>query len=638
MCGIVALFSSATPVSEEALRRATAALYHRGPDGQRQWIAPHRRVGLGHARLSIIDLTTGDQPIANEDEQLHIVVNGEFYDYERYQKDLETRGHKLRTRSDSEILLHLYEELGTHCLRELRGEFAFVLWDERNGMLFAARDRFGIKPLFYTQRGDTLYVASEIKALLAAGIPARWDHESVYQDLHLIADGDRTMFDGIYQVPPGHYLLATRQRLQVVPYWDLSYPTADNPGPERSEQEYIERMHDGLLESVRLRLRADVPVGVYLSGGLDSCSLLGLAASIHSGPLEAFTIAFEEGPFDEGPIAEEMAAHAGARFNRFRMPEELLADHFADAIWQCETITFNTNFVAKYLLSRKVREHGFKVVLTGEGSDELLGGYPFFRQDMLLFNTPGEDADSTRDRVAELREANRIYGNFGGLTGEGLSTDVVRNVLGYVPTWIQNRAIAAKRFQDLLSPGFAADFAGRDPFQIFLNRIDLPEGAPRDPLNQSMWLWLKAVFPNKLLNFLGDRMEMAHSIEGRTPFLDHPLAELICEMPVSMKVHGMTEKYVLREAARPYLTDTVYKRQKHPFMAPPELKARMRELAEDTLRGPVLASLPFFDRSAVLRFLDSEPNIPADQRAPFFSTWILLLSICTLHQRYGMTG
>jgi asparagine synthase (glutamine-hydrolysing) len=630
------MFSRATPVSSEALRRATLALHHRGPDGQRQWIAPHRRVGLGHARLSIIDLTTGDQPIANEDESVHVVVNGEFYDYERYQKDLSARGHRLRTRSDSEILVHLYEELGTHALRELRGEFAFALWDERNQLLFAARDRFGIKPLYYAQLGDTLILASEIKSLLAAGVPARWDHESLFQDIHMIADGDRTMFEGVYQVPPGHYLLATPQRFQVVPYWDLTYPTADHPAPVYSEQEHVERMRDALRESIRLRLRADVPVGVYLSGGLDSCSLLGIAASFHNGPLEAFTIAFEEGEFDEGPIAKEMAAHAGANFNVFRMPEDLLADHYADAIWQCETINFNASFVAKYLLSRKVREAGFKVVLTGEGSDEILGGYPHFRQDMLLFGDPDATPEQRAARVRELQLSNRHLGGFGMPVGAALSTDAVGRVLGYVPTWIGNRGIAGKRMSGLLSAEFAAEFPGRDPYQMFLNRIDLPEGAPRDPLNQSMWLWLKSTFPNKLLNFLGDRMEMAHSIEGRTPFLDHPLVDLVCQMPVSMKVRGMTEKFVLREAAKPFLTDTVYKRQKHPFMAPFELKSRMRQMVEDTLRGPVLGWLPFFDRKAVLAMLDNVPAGGPEVRGPHFGTLMVLTSICVLHERYKM--
>jgi asparagine synthase (glutamine-hydrolysing) len=217
--------------------------------------------------------------------------------------------------------------------------------------------------------------------------------------------------------------------------------------------------------------------------------------------------------------------------------------------------------------------------------------------------------------------------------------DAVQRVLGYVPTWIANRAIVGKRMQGLLAPGFAAEFPGRDPYQMFLNRIDLPEGAPRDPLNQSMWLWLKSTFPNKLLNFLGDRMEMAHSIEGRTPFLDHPLVELVCQMPVTLKIRGTVEKYVLREAAKPFLTETVYKRMKHPFMAPFELKSRMKELVEDTLRGPVLASLPFFERAAVLRLLESEPHGAGPElRGPWFAALMNLTSICLLHERHRMAA
>jgi asparagine synthase (glutamine-hydrolysing) len=206
-----------------------------------------------------------------------------------------------------------------------------------------------------------------------------------------------------------------------------------------------------------------------------------------------------------------------------------------------------------------------------------------------------------------------------------------------VPTWIRNRAIAGKRMQPLLAPGFAAEFGARDPYQVFLNRIDLPEGSPRDALNQSMWLWLKSFFPNKLLNFLGDRSEMAHSIEGRVPFLDHPLAELICDMPVSMKIRGATEKYALREAARPFLTKTVYERQKHPFMAPFVLKSRMRELVLDTLKPARVAALPFFDAKAVTRFLEAEP--PASEiaaRGSYFASLIVMTSLCVLQERYHL--
>ena len=228
MCGIVAVYSRREPLSEETLRRATKSLYHRGPDGQRQWISRNSRVGLGHARLSIIDLSTGDQPIASEDERTRIVANGEFYGYEAIQRELESRGHQLRTRSDSEIALHLYEELGPQCLHQLRGEFAFAIWDEKQNCLFAARDRFGIKPLFYAWHRDTLYIASEVKALFAAGVPARWDHESVYQSVSFGGHQMRTLYDGVYLVPPGHYLIATEKHLQITRYWDFNYPAASD--------------------------------------------------------------------------------------------------------------------------------------------------------------------------------------------------------------------------------------------------------------------------------------------------------------------------------------------------------------------------------------------------------------------------
>src|SRR5690242_4270747 len=261
MCGIVAMFSRSSPVSPTLLERATRQLHHRGPDGQRHWISSDGKVGLGHARLSIIDLTTGDQPIPNENGRIHIVVNGELYGYEAIQKELERSGHRLRTRSDSEIALHLYEDLGPQCVHRLRGEFAFVLWDEIHRTLFAARDRFGIKPLFYSVHEGTLYLASEIKALFAAGVPARWDEESVFHAVEFGGHPVRTLFDGVFSVPPGHYLLATDKHMHLNEYWDFDYPRADPGLRPSSDADYAAEFRHALEEAVRLRLRADVPVG-----------------------------------------------------------------------------------------------------------------------------------------------------------------------------------------------------------------------------------------------------------------------------------------------------------------------------------------------------------------------------------------
>jgi len=641
MCGIVAMFSAQGEISADALERATRRLTHRGPDGQRTWRSDDRRVGLGHARLSIIDLTTGDQPIANEDGTLRIVANGEFYDFERVQRELEGQGHHLRTRSDSEIALHLYEEFGTACLRQLRGEFAFALWDGPNDTLFAARDRFGIKPLFYSIRGGTLYVASEIKALLAAGVPARWDRAAFYQASHFIGSHqDRTLFEGIHPVPPGHYLLASGGHVRLVRYWDFDYPLAADSRPVVPDAEYAERFRQALDEAVRIRLRADVPVGCYLSGGIDSCAVLGLAAQHRSDPIRAFTLTFDRVEYDEGAVAREMAAHAGADFHPIPIRQSDLADHFADAIWQTETLCFNAHGVAKYLLSRAVRDAGYKVVLTGEGSDEILAGYPPFRRDMLLYNTQGQDPAVVQALLEQMSASNAVSRGVLIPDGEVPLLATVGRTLGFVPSSMEGPTTVVTRLRGLLSPDFAVEFAGRDPYRVYLNSLDVAgQMVGREPLNQSLYLWSKSSLPSYILSVLGDRMEMAHSVEGRLPFLDHHVVELVRDLPITQKIRGMTEKYVLREAAKPVLTATVYGRQKHPFLAPPAALMpgeRLYELMQDTLRGPAMASLPFYDRTKVVAMLDGLPTLDDAARAALDPVLTILLSACCLNQRYNL--
>jgi asparagine synthase (glutamine-hydrolysing) len=640
MCGIVALFAKHEPISPQALTRATATLHHRGPDGQRQWIAPHGRVGLGHARLSIIDLTGGDQPIANEDERLHIVVNGEFYGYEAIRNELIERGHSMRTHSDSEIALHLYEELGVNCLRRLRGEFALALWDEGNQVLFAARDRFGVKPLYWARVGEMLYLASEAKALFAAGVPARWDHESFFQIMHVYFDQDRSLFEGVYQVPPGCFLLATRQHVQIVRYWDFNYPKADEIDASISDEDYIARMRAELDESIRIRLRADVPVGCYLSGGIDSCSILGMASKHHPDPIEAFTLCFDTEPYNEEAVAQEMARHAGANFHPLPVSQSILADNFADAVWHSETLTANAHGVAKFLLSQRVRDYGYKVVLTGEGSDEILGGYAHFRRDMLLYNSTGQDPDTVDQLLAKLSEDNEVSRGILLPSGSVMPMDNVRNRLGYVPSWLETRSSNGMRYRRLFRAEFLNEFQTRDPFEVFLDRFDIDgQLTGRDPVNQSLYLWTKSMLPNYLLNMLGDRMEMAHSVEGRVPFLDHHVVELVKSLPVSLKIRAMTEKYILREAARPVLTDTVYRRQKHPFLAPPsglDASGRLNQLTNDVLRSSVLDDLPFFDPPSVRFLLDKMPTLEESKRGGASYILTMILSACILHERYRL--
>ena len=642
MCGIVAVFSRREPIADATLEQAIGSLHHRGPDGRRHWISPDRRVGLGHARLSIIDLRTGDQPIASEDERTRIVVNGEFYAYEAIRRDLEAAGHRLRTRSDSEIALHLYEDIGPQCLHRLRGEFAFVLFDERNRLLFAARDRFGIKPLFYAWHGGKLYLASEVKALFAAGVPARWDAESLYYSIESSGHQMRTLYEGVFQVPPGHYLIATDQHLEVMRYWDFDYPKADASPPQRTDADYAAEFRHALEEAVRLRLRADVPVGCYLSGGLDSCSVLGLAARHHPEPIRAFTLTFDRSDYDEGAIAQEMAERAGATFHPIPIRQEDLADHFADAIAQSETLCFNAHGVAKYLLSRAVRNAGYKVVLTGEGSDEILGGYAHFRRDMLLHNREGQDPQVVAQLLDELSRLNPVSRGLLLPDGKPGSLDTVQRLLGFVPSWIETFSARGEKLRPLLGKDFLKRFGGRESFRSLMGDTDVHgQLAGREPLHQSLYLWAKTLLPTYILTMLGDRMEMAHSIEGRVPFLDHHVVEVIGSQPAAQKIRGMTEKFVLREAARGVITDTVYRRQKHPFLSPPATlnpEKSLNALVQDTLRGQVFGAIPFFDQKEVIKLLDRLPSADEGARVAWDQPLMMLTSAAVLQDRYGLAA
>ena len=641
MCGIVALYSPRGSIDGKALHNATKRLVQRGPDGQKQWIAPHGRVGLGHARLSIIDLTTGDQPIANEDGRLHIVVNGEFYDFERIQRELEKMGHRLRTRSDSEIALHLYEDLGANCLHQLRGEFAFAIWDENNQTLFAARDRFGIKPLFYAVHEGTLHIASEVKALFAAGVPPRWNKNSAFGSF-AGSHPTETLFEGVSQIPPGHYMLATAGYTQLHRYWDFNYPEANAPEQLVTDQEYVERLRATLDDAVRLRLRADVPVGCYLSGGLDSCAVIGLASQHLTKPIRAFTLTFDRADYDEGPIAKEMAAKCGAEFFPVPIKQSDLADHFFDATAYAEALCFNAHGVAKFVLSDAVRKAGYKVVLTGEGSDEILGGYPHFRRDMLLYDNGGQDAAAVESLLAELGRMNQVSRGLLLPDGEGISTASMTRRLGFTPTWVEAFSANVFKLRGMFSDDYAAAMSDRDPYKALLDSIDIPrQMSGRAPVHQSLYLWGKTVLPGYILTVLGDRMEMAHSIEGRLPFLDHKVVELLCAMPVRMKIRGMTEKYVLREATRSVITDTVYRRQKHPFLSPPatlDASGKLNQMMQDSLRGPLLAAMPFFDRKRVAAVLDRLPGMDEGERTVIDQVLMMILSACALQERYGMSG
>ena len=641
MCGITAVLSASGPIAEETMHRGTSALHHRGPDGRGHWLSPDRRIGLGHTRLSIIDLQTGAQPIANEDESLWIVANGEFYDFERIRAGLRDRGHHFRTGSDSEIALHLYEDLGPECLHHLRGEFAFVLWDGRNRRLFAGRDRFGVKPLFYAEHGGALYLASEVKALFAMGVPAGWSAEAVYAG-GFILPGERTLFRNVHAVPPGHYLRATPESRRLHQYWDVVYPVDGDAQDPRTEREYVQGFRTVLEESVKTRLRADVPVGCYLSGGIDSCAVLGLAALHHNGPVRAYTLTFDGAQYDESAIAREMAQKAGADFHPVPVTQNDLAAHFRDSVIQAELPCMNAHSVAKYMLSRAVRQSGYKVVLTGEGSDEILAGYPHFRRDMLLYHTAGQDPVEVERLMKELEAANQVSRGILMPEGETDSGTVCQELLGFVPTWLDAQTAGLLKLRQLMNDDFVAGMQGLDVVGSLLASVDVRRRLKgRNAVHAALYLWAKTVLPHYILSNLGDRMEMAHSIEGRVAFMDHNVAEYLHQVPVALKIHGMTEKYILREAVRDVVTDTVYRRQKHPFLSPPATlnpEGDLHGLMQDTLRSEAAAAVPFLDRARVIALLDksADPGLDFGARVVLDQILTLALSFVFLHHGLGL--
>jgi asparagine synthase (glutamine-hydrolysing) len=641
MCGITAVLSRREPVARHTMEAGMAALHHRGPDGRAHWMAADARVGLGHTRLSIIDLTTGDQPISNEDGTIHIVVNGEFYDFEKTRAELERRGHKFRTKSDSEIALHLYEDHGPEALHHLRGEYAFVIWDERNRRMIAGRDRFGVKPLFYAEHNGALYLASEVKALFAMGVPARWSHESVFAGGFMIP-AERTLYAGVHAVPPGHFLRATREGHRLHQYWDVDYPR-DHALQPRSDREYVAGFRTVLEDAVKTRLRADVPVGCYLSGGIDSCAVLGLAARHHEGAIRAFTLTFDGAAYDEGAIAAEMATHAGAEFQPIPVKQADLATHFRDAVVQSEIPFINAHTVAKYMLSDAVRQAGFKVVLAGEGSDEILAGYPPFRRDMLLHHTAGQDPAEVTRLMSELEAGNQVSRGLLMPDGESDVGRACAQILGFVPTWIEAQSGGRRRMAAMMHDDFIAAHRDVDVIGTLLASLDVKQRLDgRNAVHQALYLWAKTILPHYILSNLGDRMEMGHSIEGRVAFMDHHVAEYLQQTPVSMKIRGMTEKYILREAVKDVITKTVYERQKHPFLAPPSTlhpDEPLHELMQDTLRGPAMDAVPFLDRKKVVAVLDG-----LDREADFGRHVVtdqmltVALSFVFIHEGLGLSA
>ncbi|MFG1929995.1 asparagine synthase (glutamine-hydrolyzing) [Mycobacterium sp. NPDC048908] len=637
MCGIFAAMTR-DRISSDRCDAALKLLEHRGPDGTGLWTSPHGQWTLGHTRLSIIGLNNGSQPMTSPDGAVHVVVNGEFYGYRDLRERLRAAGYRFSTDSDSEIALHLYRERGMQAATLLRGEFAVIIADERQRAMYAIRDRFGVKPLYYAVVNGEVFFASEIKALLALGVPAAWDLEGAIGGLG--RSHEKTEFAGISTVPPGCYAIARDGVVRIYPYWDWEIPTAEQMRTDaRSEAEVVEEFREALADAVRERLVADVEVASYLSGGIDSCAVLGLAQQEMARPIRAFTLTFDDALYDEARIAEAQAKHVGAIYQPIPITGREIAESFADAVWHSETQMFNGHGVAKFLLSRAVRNAGIKVVFTGEGADEMLGGYPYFRIDALN-NDPTLSAGEKAALLDEMFGANAATRAV--LMPEQIDSPEMQAVerrLGWLPATLNMAAGQANSVAPLFRDDLPPSVRAFQPLASALDRLPLAQRvAGRDRLNQMLYVNARTMLPNFILNYLADRMEMAHSIEGRVPFLDHRVAETAARVPVSMKVKGIREKHVLREATKDVLIPEVYDRQKHPFTTPPTRNPDdpMLEFYRDTFASQAAKDQPIYDMKKVSTALDGLLDVPNDQRIAVEGSLQRVASVVVMQEQFSM--
>ncbi|MEM9378622.1 MAG: asparagine synthase (glutamine-hydrolyzing) [Planctomycetota bacterium] len=619
MCGIVAVADSAPGASD--VSAAIDALAHRGPDGRGAWRSPDGRVALGHARLAILDLAGGAQPLSNEDGTIHAVVNGELYDHDRLLTDLRARGHRPRTESDSEVLVHLYEERGLACLDDLRGQFAFVLHDVRSGTLVAGRDRFGMKPLFWSQEGERLVLASEIRGLFALGVEPAWDPEGAFQALHFAQRVDRTLYRNVQQLAPGSALIHRHGRTRVRSWWTPSYPWRRPMRRQRDAERTLQEAGAALTEAVRLRTRADVPLGAYLSGGVDSSVVLSLARSTSGRDVRAFSIAFDHPEYDESDAASEQARAVGAPFERLHVTADDFAACFEDAVESGETLAYNGHVPARYVLSRAVQRAGIRVVLGGEGADELFGGYAFARGSLgggsigallrFLVGAPG--------RGSAIRAASPLLAR-------------VSHALRVPPDLVRRAESAAAAHRALLDPDFVRDHANVDPFRRMLATVPARHWIGREPFQIAMSIWFRSHFVNYLL--AADRLDMAHSVELRLPFLDHRLFESVRHVPSSVLCRGGRNKDLLRRIAAPHVTPRVLQGAKRPFIAPPGRPGdALFGLMEAIVHDRSFEDVMLFDTRAARAFVAELRSLPEAERRVRMPLLFVLASAAILDRR-----
>lgn len=641
MCGIAGVMNlreAVAPPREEVLVRMASVLRHRGPDGNGTYV--DRRCGLAHTRLSIIDLANGQQPLCTEDRRFWITFNGELFNYPDLRKQLSARGHRFRTQSDTEVVLASVREWGEGAFERFNGQWACAVWDALERALWLSRDPFGIRPLYYAEREGQVWFASEVKALFAGNrdLPRRLDPLGLEETFTFwTVVPPQTPFAGIRELEPGHVRFYANGEVRDRAYTQLSF--TDGRGSSETLEQAAQRVREALERAThRQTLTSDVPVGSYLSGGLDSSLVASLGREVVPGEFHTFSIRFEDAEYDETLYQRQMAELLGTRHHELLVTAADIAGAFPEVIRHAERPLLRTAPVPLFLLSKTVREAGIKVVLTGEGADELFAGYDLFREAKVR-RFWARDPSSTlrplllerlypylsRSPVAQQAMARRFF-------GRGL-TDASAPGFAHQTRWSTTRAL-----QRLFSPELITALRARDASRRLLATLP-PEFSTWSALSQDQYLEIRTLLAGYLLSSQGDRMLMAHSVEGRFPFLDPEVAKVAGSLPPSYRLRGLSEKHVLKRAAQGRVPPSILERTKQPYRAPDAsafFGPNEPEWVTELTSPRAISDAGVFDPGAVRQILakcrgraDGQPPSHADNMAV-----VGVLSVQCLHREF----
>ena len=608
MCGICGKlnFKKTDPIDPDLIRDMAAALSHRGPD--ELGFYNDKKIGLGHSRLSIIDLSGGQQPMHNEDKSIWIIFNGEIFNYLELREELINKGHTFYTKSDTEVIIHAYEEYGSRCVDHLNGQFAFAIWNKRHNELMLARDRMGIRPLFYTAVNNSFIFSSEIKSILLNKEVAREIDLFALDQIFTFwgAIPPRTIFKNIMELPPAHYLIIRDGRIDVKRYWDLKFPE-EGEYTDLPEEYYAERLEELLIDSTRLQLRSDVPVGAYLSGGLDSSITTALIRKYTGSPLKTFSVAFEDKAYDESSYQRSLVNHLNTDHREVICKNSDIARVFPDVIWHTEKPILRTAPAPLYLLSKLVRDNGIKVVLTGEGADEVLAGYDIFKEAKIRRFWAKMPDSKFRPLLLKrlypylpaMQTQSKFYLEAFFKTG---ISEISDEFFSHLPRWE-----TTSKIKEFFSNEIKETLKGYNPVEEL--RATLSRDFNKwDWLSKAQYIETANLLPGYILSSQGDRMAMANSVEGRFPFLDHRVVEFCCAIPPNFKMKVLKEKYILKKALGKHLPQDIVKRTKQPYMAPDSKSffgnGTAPDYVEDLLSSKSIKENGYFNPQSVERLVN----------------------------------